>query len=334
MTPPSPRPEAADPTTPTTAPLPIAAEPRLRALDSLRGLAVGDALGAQHFVPANLPRLRRRQLPDAPWPWTDDTEMACAVYAELAAHGRVDQDRLAASFARHHDFDRGYGPTVNRMLRLVRAGGSWRELAAEPFDGTGSWGNGAAMRVAPLGAWFADDPERAVYEAARSAEVTHRHPEGVAGAVAVAVATALACDPDAHLPPDAFVAAVAGATPPGLVRTRLGAAQRLIDREDPAQVGRTLGNGRRVSAPDTVPFTIWVAARYRDDFEAAFWATAAAGGDVDTTCAIVGGITGARIGKAGLPPGWWDHVEALPAWAFGGRKESGGRGDAVTRATS
>ncbi|MEU8138153.1 ADP-ribosylglycohydrolase family protein [Streptodolium elevatio] len=304
--------------TPTTHAVPAVAlpSPQVRALGSLRGLAVGDALGAQHFVPANLARLRRRELPDAPWPWTDDTEMACAVYAELAAHGRIDQDRLAASFARHHDFDRGYGPTVNRMLRLVRAGGSWRELAAESFDGTGSWGNGAAMRVAPLGAWFADDPERAAYEAARSAEVTHRHPEGVAGAVAVAVGTALACDRTAHLAPDAFVAAVAAATPPGLVRTRLDSARRLLDRADAAQVGRTLGNGRRVSAPDTVLFTIWVAARHRDDFEAAFWATASAGGDVDTTCAIVGGIIGARVGAERLPAGWWDRVEALPDWAF------------------
>lgn len=291
-----------------------AASPQSRALDSLRGLALGDALGAQHFVPDNLPRLRSRELPDAPWPWTDDTEMACAVYAELAVHGRVDQDRLAAAFARHHDFDRGYGPTVNRMLRLVRDGGSWRELASEPFEGQGSWGNGAAMRVAPLGAWFADDPERAAHEAVLSAEVTHRHPEGVAGAVAVAVAAALACREE--LAPDAFVTAVAEATPPGLVRTRLMAALGLIDRSDPAQVGLTLGNGRRVSAPDTVPFTIWVAARYRDDFEAAFWATASAGGDVDTTCAIVGGIVGARVGADRLPRGWSERVEALPDWAF------------------
>ncbi|NUP32497.1 MAG: ADP-ribosylglycohydrolase family protein, partial [Streptomycetaceae bacterium] len=77
-----------------------------RASRSLLGLRVGDALGAQFFVPENLPALRRRDLPQGPWPWTDDTEMACAVYAELAAHGTVGQDRLAASFALHHDFDR------------------------------------------------------------------------------------------------------------------------------------------------------------------------------------------------------------------------------------
>ncbi|GAA4964945.1 ADP-ribosylglycohydrolase family protein [Yinghuangia aomiensis] len=284
-----------------------------RASRSLLGLRVGDALGAQFFVPENLPALRRRDLPQGPWPWTDDTAMACAVHAELAAHGTVDQDRLAASFARHHDFDRGYGPTVNRMLRLVREGAAWRPLAAEPFEGQGSWGNGAAMRVAPLGAWFADDLDRAAREAAASAEVTHTHPEGVAGAVAVAAATALVCR--TPLSARDFIAAVRDHTPPGLVRDRLRAALALAGRTDSRAVGRSLGSGRRVSAPDTVPFTIWIAAHYPDDFAEALWATAAAGGDVDTTCAIVGGILGPHTAP---PPSWADNTEPLPGWAATG----------------
>ncbi|MFL5996008.1 MAG: ADP-ribosylglycohydrolase family protein, partial [Streptomyces sp.] len=114
-----------------------------RALASLRGLAVGDALGSQFFVPVNYPLLKNRELPPGHWQWTDDTEMACSVVAVLAAHHRIDQDALAHSFAEHHDFDRGYGPAVNRLLRLVRAGGDWRQLAAALFNGQGSWGNGA-----------------------------------------------------------------------------------------------------------------------------------------------------------------------------------------------
>jgi ADP-ribosylglycohydrolase len=86
----------------------------------------------------------------------------------------ADQDLLAWSFAHHHDFDRGYGPSMNRLLRLVREGGSWRELASGLFDGQGSWGNGAAMRVAPLGAWFADDLPEAARQAVLSAKVTLR----------------------------------------------------------------------------------------------------------------------------------------------------------------
>lgn len=131
-----------------------------RALASLRGLAVGDALGSQFFVPVNYPLLQRRELPPGPWQWTDDTEMACSVVAVLAAHHRIDQDALARSFAEHHDFDRGYGPAVNRLLRLVREGDDWRELSSALFNGQGSWGNGAAMRIAPSAPGTRTTPSR------------------------------------------------------------------------------------------------------------------------------------------------------------------------------
>lgn len=172
-----------------------------RALASLRGLSVGDALGSQFFVPANHPLLKRRELPAGDWQWTDDTEMACSVVTVLAAHQRADQDALALSFAERHDFDRGYGPAVNRLLRLVREGGDWRELAAALFEGQGSWGNGAAMRIAPLGAWYADDPEQATHQAEISAYPTHQHREAVVGAMAVAAAAALAAAPRGRPPP-------------------------------------------------------------------------------------------------------------------------------------
>ncbi|WP_435593003.1 ADP-ribosylglycohydrolase family protein [Nocardia sp. bgisy118] len=283
------------------------ADRRSRAVASLRGLTVGDAFGGCFFVPDNLPALRARALPPDPWWWTDDTEMACSVVAVLHRHGRVDQDALAASFAEHHDFDRGYGPSANRMLRLIRQeGGDWRELATEAFGGKGSWGNGAAMRVAPLGAYFAEDLDRVIDESAASAEITHAHPEGVAGAIAVALGAALTRLRGAEL-----LDAIVARTPVGAVRDGITAARGLLDA-DPDAAARALGNGREVSAPDTVPFCLWIAARF-DDFAEACWATASAGGDVDTTCAIVGGILGAR--DAAIPDEWLRRCEELPDWA-------------------
>jgi ADP-ribosylglycohydrolase len=76
-----------------------------------------------------------------------------------------------------------------------------------------------------------------------------------------------------------------------------------------------LGNGRCTSAQDTVPFALWAAARNLDDFEQAFWTTASAGGDVDTTCAIVGGIVAAKVGADGLPAQWRAACEPLPSWS-------------------
>ncbi|MGW1209677.1 ADP-ribosylglycohydrolase family protein [Streptomyces sp. NPDC002499] len=284
-----------------------------RALNSLRGLTVGDALGSQFFVPENYPLLQRRELPADLWQWTDDTEMACSVVAVLAAHHRIDQDALARSFAVRHDFDRGYGPAVNRLLRLVREGGDWRELSAQLFNGQGSWGNGAAMRIAPLGAWYADDPEQAVHQAEISAYPTHQHREAVVGAMAVAAAAALAGAPDGPPSPEKLLDGVLALVPKSAVGAGLRRARDMLDYDDAGTVAAVLGCGRRTSAHDTVPFALWSAARGLGDFERAFWTTAQVGGDVDTNCAIVGGVIAA--GKAGAPPvEWVERTEALPDW--------------------
>jgi hypothetical protein len=52
-----------------------------RARLSLDGLSVGDAFGERFFGPPGevLKRISRRELPDAPWTYTDDTEMALSI---------------------------------------------------------------------------------------------------------------------------------------------------------------------------------------------------------------------------------------------------------------
>ncbi|MEU5958838.1 ADP-ribosylglycohydrolase family protein [Streptomyces sp. NPDC047525] len=284
-----------------------------RALASLRGLAVGDALGSQFFVPANYPLLKRREAPPGPWQWTDDTEMACSVFAVLVRQDRIDQDALALSFAEHHDFDRGYGPAVNRLLRQVREGGDWRELASALFKGQGSWGNGAAMRIAPLGAWYADDPEQATHQAEISAYPTHQHREAVVGAMAVAAASALAADPAGPPAPKALLDGVIDLVPRSAVGAGLRRARDMLDYGDAATVAAVLGCGRRTTAHDTVPFALWSAARGLGDYERAIWSTAQVGGDMDTTCAIVGGVVAS--GAGGAPSAeWLERTEVLPAW--------------------
>lgn len=286
-----------------------------RALDSLRGLSVGDALGSQFFVPSNYPLLKRRELPPSPWQWTDDTEMACSVLAVLARHERVDQDALALSFAEHHDFDRGYGPAVNRLLRLVREGDDWRVLAAELFNGQGSWGNGSAMRIAPLGAWYADDPEQATHQAEISSYTTHQHREAVVGAMAVAAAAALAAAPAGPPGPAELLDGVVALVPRSAVGAGLRRARDMLDYGDAGTVAAVLGSGRRTSAHDTVPFALWSAARSLGDFEHTFWTTAQVGGDVDTTCAIACGVVAAAGARP--PAEWLERTEALPDWLPG-----------------
>ncbi|MFZ5482159.1 MAG: ADP-ribosylglycohydrolase family protein [Myxococcota bacterium] len=286
--------------------------PRVHA--SLLGLTVGDAFGETFFRPGGdgMPQVLARALAPAPWRWTDDTAMALGVVEVLREHGRADPDRLATVFARDHARDpyRGYGAGAREILLWIERGMPWRWAAGQAFGGQGSMGNGAAMRAAPIGAWFGGDLDRVKVEALASAAPTHAHPDGAAGAVAVAVAAAVAGEGGS---PDAVWEAVLELTPDGETRAGLARARALPADASVRLAAAALGTGWRVLSSDTVPFAIWCATRDLDDYEEALWRTVEGLGDRDTTCAIVGGIVGARVGVDGIPPAWRDATEAWPA---------------------
>jgi ADP-ribosylglycohydrolase len=239
--------------------------------------------------------------------------MAVAVVEILCEHGQIEQEALARRFAARYEPNRGYGAGAHQLLRELRRGRPWESASRALFGGDGSLGNGAAMRVAPLGAFFAHDLDRVADEAARSAEVTHAHAEGAAGAIAVAIAAALACW--SHRKPlDArgFLRAVEERLPSSATRDGVADASRLSESIGVVDAARVLGNGSRVTAPDTVPFCLWVAARHADSFAEALWATARGLGDIDTNCAIVGGVLALRLGVSEIPPAWRQAREPLP----------------------
>lgn len=278
-----------------------------RALLSLSGLSVGDAFG-ERFFGRDWSDIQQRKLPPGPWSWTDDTHMALSIAEHLIDRGRVDQDQLARLFSNRFDRDpnRGYGTGAVRLLVRIGEGQDWREAAPALFDG-GSYGNGAAMRVAPLGGYFWGDPERAADEARKSAEITHAHPEAQAGAMAVAAATALA-PMKAALGGARFWDPLLELVPAGRTHERIAEAAR-IGPEDHQQAASVLGTGGQLAAFDTVPFCLWVVANHGFDYELALWTTVAGLGDMDTTCAIVGGIVALA---AEIPPAWLDRREPLP----------------------
>ena len=297
----------------------ITMSPHERALVSLDGLSVGDAFGQCFFQGENASavRLQQRQLPPAPWYYTDDTEMALSVMAVLRRFGTIDQMHLARSFAEHYSYDRAYGPSMHRVLARIRAGESWETVTASTFEGQGSYGNGAAMRVAPLGAFFADDLSRMVEQAARSAEITHSHPEGVTGAVAVAVAAATAWrirNNGARPAHGEFIAQIVERLPPSEVRSKLHRAQAMSSVASLDYPISILGNGTRLSAQDTVPYALWCCGQALEDYQEALWLAVSAGGDSDTLCAIVGGVVACYVGAAGIPEEWRSRREPLPGW--------------------
>jgi ADP-ribosylglycohydrolase len=290
-----------------------------RMLVSLEGLSIGDALGEMFaYRPAAAPnRLESNDLPLGPWFHTDDTEMAISIVAVLKSHGHLDQDALAKRFYRRweRDPERGYGKMTRIQMREMLMGESWRVTSPRAFGGRGSMGNGGAMRVAPLGGYFADDPERAIAEAEASAVVTHTHPEGIAGAVATAVAGSLAWQVrsmrSSGQAKELLFAQVLGLTPESEVRRKLLIASQTPFEIDPHAAARALGRGELVTAPDTVPFCIWMAFRHLDDYVAALAETIKVGGDCDTNAAIVGGIVALNVGREGIPADWLQARESL-----------------------
>lgn len=282
-------------------------DPISRALRSLDGLSLGDAFGELFFFyPPE--QASWNDLPEEPWRWTDDTHMALSIVEVLKTFGHIDQDALAEAFGRRYleDPTRGYAGGARRLLMQIGTGSDWRDIAPKLFGG-GSFGNGAAMRVAPLGAFFASDPVRAAEQARRSAVVTHAHPEGVAGAVAVAVAASLSAGSSCPKGTD-FIREVARFVPEGETAHRLVAACGIPAAESVVAM-QTLGTGYEVTAQDTVPFCIWNAAHHLGRYEEALWSTARGRGDCDTTCAIVGGIVALT---AEISPLWLARREPLP----------------------
>jgi ADP-ribosylglycohydrolase len=226
--------------------------------------------------------------------FTDDTVMTVATAEAL----RTDGDFAAAYRRWGRRFpDAGYGGAFARWLRAPDAG---------PY---GSWGNGSAMRVAPVG-WACATVEEVLEVAARSAAVTHDHPEGIRGAQAVALAVFLA---------------------------RSGADREAIRAELSGRFGYDLsrsveeirpGYGFDVSCQDSVPEAI-VAFLDASGVEEAVRLAVSLGGDADTQAAIAGGIAEAFHGgvrealaaetERRLHPALREEVDMWRRWVAGGR---------------
>jgi ADP-ribosylglycohydrolase len=290
----------------------------VRARLSFDGVSLGDAFGERFFELSTgiLAAIEGRRLPRPRWSYTDDTVMALSVFEVLATHGTIRQDALVRGFVAKYVADpyRGYGPGAHRLLRTLTDGADWRSASSASFGATGSYGNGAAMRAAPVGAYFADDLERIAIEARRSAEVTHAHPEGIAGAVAVALAAGCAALPG--MTSQHLVDAVLQHTPNSETRAGIVASREIHFDTPMLTAAGLLGSGALVSSQDTVPFVIWSAARhFESTFEDAMWNTLAGLGDFDTTCAMVGGILASRHAGPTLPTAWIDARESLATLA-------------------
>ncbi len=88
------------------------------------------------------------------------------------------------------------------------------------------------------------------------------------------------------------------------LRRKVLIASQTPPNVEPEQVAKALGCGELVTAPDTVPFCLWVASHHLDNYPEALATAICVGGDCDTNAAIVGGIVANGVGREGIPPDW------------------------------
>lgn len=290
---------------------------------SLIGLSVGDAFGETFFGEENqiLYRITKRELKSPLWHFTDDTVMGVGIYKILEQFGEIHQDKIAKLFADNYskDWHRGYGGTAHSILRSIDSGESWLIVSRKAFDGMGSMGNGAAMRSAPIGAYFYDDIEKIKEQARLSAEVTHFNEEGIAGAIAVALAAGIVLENkllSKEISAAEFIEKIFHETPESDTKYSIRKALQVSKDSNIDFAVSVLGNGSRIIAQDTVPFAIWCIAHFRNNYEEALWKTVSALGDRDTTCAIVGSVVVLNTEVKGIPSLWLNATEPIEESIF------------------
>ncbi|RYE60061.1 MAG: hypothetical protein EOO82_03665, partial [Oxalobacteraceae bacterium] len=131
--------------------------------------------------------------PDNSAQYSDDTQMMHGVAESLIAHGTFHGEDIAARFAENFQVWRGYGAGAFGLILELKKGEPWHEVGGRLFNGEGSYGNGGAMRVAPVGVWAHHDPDLLKSLSTQQAEITHTNPLGSGGAAFQAAAVAVAC---------------------------------------------------------------------------------------------------------------------------------------------
>lgn len=236
--------------------------------------------------------------------YTDDTAMTLGVARSLAGRGRFDGEHMARTLAGIHDAEpwRGYGAGPPRIFRRLAEGAAWDEPARELYGGQGSFGNGAAMRVAPVAVFARPDLSRVAEVAAHTASITHTHPEGVDGAVLQALAVAVLLDQPDDVDPERLMARIS----PHLTTATFAAVARtlptVVAGADDDAARRSLGNG--IEARRSVPTALYCVAAHPGSFHDAVAAAVGMGGDADTIGAMAGALAGARFGLSGIPAPW------------------------------
>lgn len=281
-------------------------------LGGMLGSAVGDAIGELAFHYPDKESLIKQLELTSEFSYTDDTAMAIGLAESIIESGGLDQHHLGETFRRNFLREpwRGYAsgpPTI--FSQVTEHGITYREAAQKIFGGLGSFGNGGAMRIVPVGLFF--HQARDLYDrASASAEVTHTHPVGIDGAAvqACAVAQAVRLDPMKKFSTDDFIQGLVNFSRTQEIESKMELVKNLIaDDSPPALAAERIG--RSVAVQESMPFAIYSFLHHPTSFEDCLFCAVLNGGDRDTLGAMAGAISGAYLGLESIPENWRQKLE-------------------------
>ena len=278
----------------------------------LAGVAVGDGLGAQRegrgmTRKGEIESLagRLKQLT-----YTDDTHMTIGVAESLVESKGFNGEHMAQTFIRNYEAEpwRGYGPGPPRIFKMIQRGEPWHSAAGKLYRG-GSFGNGSAMRVAPVGLLYYNHPEKLRGIAYKSSSITHSHELGKEGAAlqAYAISLAVSTPSNEDIDREAFLRKLQDFTQNQLYREKIAGIKELLYEHDSAKVVAVLGNG--IEAPRSGPTAIYCFLRQPKSYKDCVIYAISLGGDIDTIAAMAGAISGAYLGIETMPEEWRAKME-------------------------
>ncbi|SHI58665.1 ADP-ribosylglycohydrolase [Malonomonas rubra DSM 5091] len=240
--------------------------------------------------------------------YTDDTEMTLALARSILRYRGVDGAECAAAYAEAFTPERGYGRSAIKILEALQQGADWRTSGTLLFA-DGSFGNGGAMRIAPVGLLYGHGDYLLLYEKVKAAIwMTHTHAEAIDAALLQARAIGLLLT--AGQVPDwrQIIGQLLWYVPESILNSSLQQLSGLLERDASAdEVVSTFGCG--VRSADSWPAALWAALRYIDNPQAAIVQAVNLGGDTDTIGAMTGALVGALHGDEWIPRSWFDQLE-------------------------
>ncbi len=241
--------------------------------------------------------------------YSDDTEMMIGIMESLAESPPFDPGLTAKKFLTNFSPHRGYGGRIYGVMDRLRCGVAWNEA------GTDSWGNGGAMRIAPIGIFFHDAPGRLEAAARDCVRITHHHPLGLAGGLAQARAVGLATSKGFAGEPletgefvDTVVEAVAATS--AEMAEALATVKHVVSGRDSRKTAERIASRFPcdVSAIGAVPAAL-ASVLLTQSFRESVVVAVNCGGDTDTIGAMAGAIAGAYYGYGQIPEEWLARLE-------------------------